>query len=326
MASSWAVSRLCGLGLLLALAAPSCSGCPPRCDCAAQLRSVSCQRRRLSAVPEGVPTETRLLDLSRNRLRWVAAGDLAPYPRLEELDLSENLISTLEPNAFANLQALRTLRLRANQLKLVPMGAFARLTNLTTLDLSENRIVILLDFTFQDLRSLKNLEVGDNDLVYISHKAFSGLLSLEDLTMARCNLTSISGQTLSYLRGLVTLRLRHLSISTLEEQNFRKLTALRGLEIHDWPFLEFISPLSFQGLNLSWLFITNTNITSVPSASFRNLAYLTALNLSYNPISTLESWAFRDLIRPVHFYIYITAVFTLPDKSLDAYLSFRNNI
>lgn len=158
MASRWG---LCQLGLLLAFMALSHSsqGCPPRCDCAAQLRSVSCQRKRLSGVPEGIPTETRLLDLSRNRLRWVAPGDLAPYPRLEELDLSENLITTLEPNAFASLQGLRTLRLRGNQLKLVPMGAFARLSNLTTLDLSENKIVILLDYTFQDLRSLKNLEV-----------------------------------------------------------------------------------------------------------------------------------------------------------------------
>lgn len=155
------------LGLSLALLALSavCQSCPPRCDCVAQLRSVSCQRKRLSGVPEGIPTETRLLDLSRNWLRLVSPRDLAPYPRLEEVDLSENLISTLEPNAFASLQALRTLHLRGNQLKLVPMGAFARLSNLTTLDLSENKIVILLDYTFQDLRSLKHLEVRKMNLL-----------------------------------------------------------------------------------------------------------------------------------------------------------------
>lgn len=147
--------------------------CPPRCECSAQLRSVSCQRRRLTNIPEGIPTETQLLDLSKNRLRWVQAGDLAPYPRLEEVDLSENLIATLEPNAFATLQSLKVLKLRGNQLKLVPMGAFAKLGNLTSLDLSENKMVILLDYTFQDLRSLKHLEVGDNDLVYISHKVSS---------------------------------------------------------------------------------------------------------------------------------------------------------
>lgn len=147
--------------------------CPPRCECSAQLRSVSCQRRRLTNIPEGIPTETQLLDLSKNRLRWVQAGDLAPYPRLEEVDLSENLIATLEPNAFATLQSLKALKLRGNQLKLVPLGAFAKLGNLTSLDLSENKMVILLDYTFQDLKSLKHLEVGDNDLVYISHKVRS---------------------------------------------------------------------------------------------------------------------------------------------------------
>ncbi|TRY55904.1 hypothetical protein DNTS_001742 [Danionella cerebrum] len=292
--SSW---PLLSLVLSLSLSSPLVWGCPPRCECAPQLRSVSCQRKRLSAVPEGVPTETRVLNLSQNRLRWVAAGDLAPFPHLEELDLSENLISSLEPNAFASLVSLRTLRLRANQLKLVPMGAFARLTNLTTLDLSENRIVILLDFTFQDLRSLKNLEVGDNDLVYISHKAFSGLQSLNHLTIQRCNLTSLSGQSLSFLTNLITLRLHQLSVPTLEEQNFRKLSALRGLEIHGWPQLELVAPGSFQGLNLTWLSITSTNISAVPSASFRNLNHLTSLNLSYNPISTIQAWAFRDLIR-----------------------------
>ncbi|XP_046884245.1 leucine-rich repeat and immunoglobulin-like domain-containing nogo receptor-interacting protein 3 isoform X2 [Hypomesus transpacificus] len=281
-----------------------CQACPPRCECSAPLRSVSCQRRRLTAIPEGIPTETRLLDLSRNRMRWVETGDLAPYPNLEEVDLSENLIATLEPNAFSSLQSLRVLRLRDNQLKLVPMGAFAKLGNLTTLDLSENKMVILLDYTFQDLRSLKNLE------------AFSGLLGLEDLTIERCNLTSISGQTLSYLRSLVTLRLRHLGISALDDQNFRKLSNLRGLEIDHWPLLEYISPLSFQGLDLTWLSITNTNITSVPSASFRNLAHLTHLNLSYNPISTLEPWAFRDLLRLKELIMVNTGLVTVERHGL----------
>uniref|UniRef100_A0A8C7ZT93 Ig-like domain-containing protein n=1 Tax=Oryzias sinensis TaxID=183150 RepID=A0A8C7ZT93_9TELE len=292
----WVLATSLVAGITLTLPGNS-QACPPRCECSAQLRSVSCQRRRLVNIPEGIPTETRLLDLSRNRLRWVQAGDLSPYPRLEEVDLSENLIATLEPNAFSALQNLKVLKLRGNQLKLVPMGAFAKLGNLTSLDLSENKMVILLDYTFQDLRNLKHLEVGDNDLVYISHKAFSGLLGLEDLTIERCNLTSISGQTLSYLRSLVTLHLRHLSIIALEDQNFRKLYSLRGLEIDHWPYLEYISPLSFQGLDLHWLSITNTNITSVPSSSFKNMVHLTHLNLSYNPITTLEPWAFKDLLR-----------------------------
>lgn len=287
-------------GLLVLLIAASIThgqSCPQRCDCISYQRAVMCQNKRLGSIPAGIPADTRLLDLSCNSLRWVEYNELATLSRLEELDLSENLISVLEPNAFSSLFNLRVLRLRANQLKLVPMGAFSRLSNLTTLDLSGNKLVILLDFTFQDLRNLRNLEVGDNDLVYISNKAFLGLVGLRELTIERCNLTSITGQSLSYLRGLVTLRLRYLSIASLEEQNFRKLGALRGLEIDHWPFLEYISPHSFQGLNLSWLSITNTNISTVPTGALRNLIHLASLNLSYNPISVLESWALRDLVR-----------------------------
>ncbi|XDV22353.1 hypothetical protein PO909_027260 [Leuciscus waleckii] len=306
-------------GLLVLLTAASIThgqSCPQRCDCISHQRAVMCQNKRLGSIPGGIPADTRLLDLSCNSLRWVEYNELATLSRLEELDLSENVISVLEPNAFSSLLNLRVLRLRANQLKLVPMGAFSRLTNLTTLDLSGNKLVILLDFTFQDLRNLRNLEVGDNDLVYISNKAFLGLVGLRELTIERCNLTSITGQSLSYLRGLVTLRLRYLSISSLEEQNFRKLGGLRALEIDHWPFLEYISPHSFQGLNLSWLSITNTNISTVPTGALRNLIHLASLNLSYNPISVLESWALRDLVRLKELHLVGTNLITVQPYGL----------
>ncbi|NXB83985.1 LIGO3 protein, partial [Vidua chalybeata] len=285
------------LALHVVLLSPRAGACPARCECAPQLRSVLCHRKRLTAIPEGIPTETRVLELNKNRIRCLNPGDLAPYPLLEELDFSENIISNVEPGAFSNLFHLQTLRLRGNQLKLIPPGVFTKLTNLTLLDISENKLVILLDYMFQDLRNLKSLEVGDNDLVYISQRAFSGLLGLEQLTIEKCNLTSISAESLSYLQNLEVLRLRHLSISALEDQNFKKLYNLLQLEIDNWPLLEEVSPTSFQGLNLTSLSITYTNITAVPAAALRNLVYLRYLNLSYNPISTVLKGSFKDLIR-----------------------------
>ncbi|NXP27614.1 LIGO3 protein, partial [Scytalopus superciliaris] len=279
------------------LSPPRAGACPARCECAPHLKSVVCHRKRLTSIPEGIPTETRILELNKNRIRCLNPGDLSPYPLLEELDFSENIISNVEPGAFSNLFNLQTLRLRGNQLKLIPPGVFTKLTNLTLLDISENKLVILLDYMFQDLRNLKSLEVGDNDLVYISQRAFSGLLGLEQLTIEKCNLTSISAESLSYLQNLEVLRLRHLSISALEDQNFKKLYNLLQLEIDNWPLLEEVSPTSFQGLNLTSLSITYTNITAVPAAALRNLVYLRYLNLSYNPISTVLKGSFKDLIR-----------------------------
>ncbi|NXW63166.1 LIGO3 protein, partial [Eurystomus gularis] len=282
---------------LVLLSPPRVAACPARCECAPQIKSVVCHRKRLTSIPEGIPTETKILELNKNRIRCLNPGDLSPYPLLEELDFSENIISNVEPGAFSNLFNLQTLRLRGNQLKLIPPGVFTKLTNLTLLDISENKLVILLDYMFQDLRNLKSLEVGDNDLVYISQRAFSGLLGLEQLTIEKCNLTSISAESLSYLQNLEVLRLRHLSISALEDQNFKKLYNLLQLEIDNWPLLEDVSPTSFQGLNLTSLSITYTNITSVPAAALKNLVYLRYLNLSYNPISTVLKGSFKDLIR-----------------------------
>ncbi|XP_014651450.1 PREDICTED: leucine-rich repeat and immunoglobulin-like domain-containing nogo receptor-interacting protein 3 [Ceratotherium simum simum] len=283
--------------LLLRAAPPPAGGCPARCECTAPTRAVACPRRRLTAVPDGIPAETRVLELSRNRIRCLNPGDLAALPQLEELDLSENVIAHVEPGAFANLPRLRVLRLRGNLLKLIPPGVFTRLGNLTMLDLSENKLVILLDYAFQDLRRLRRLEVGDNDLVFISRRAFAGLLALEELTLERCNLTALSAESLGHLRGLGALRLRHLAIAALEDQNFRRLPGLLHLEIDNWPLLEEVGAGSLQGLNLTSLSVTHTNITAVPAAALRHQAHLTCLNLSHNPISTVPRGSFRDLVR-----------------------------
>lgn len=283
--------------LLLPTAPPLAAGCPARCECSASTRSVACGRRRLTTIPDGIPAETRLLELNRNRIRCLNPGDLASLPNLEELDLNHNVIAHVEPGAFANLPRLRILRLRGNQLKLIPPGVFTHLDSLTLLDLSENKLVILLDFSFQDLRSLRRLEVGDNDLVFISRRAFAGLLGLAELTLERCNLTSLSPESLGHLRGLGVLRLRHLAIAALEDQNFQKLPGLSHLEIDNWPLLEEVAPGSLRGLNLTSLSITHTNITAVPAAALRQQAHLTCLNLSHNPISTVPRGSFRDLVR-----------------------------
>uniref|UniRef100_A0A8C3MJF3 Uncharacterized protein n=1 Tax=Geospiza parvula TaxID=87175 RepID=A0A8C3MJF3_GEOPR len=248
-------------------------------------------------VPEGIPTETRLLDLGKNRIKTLNQDEFANYPHLEELELNENIISAIEPGAFNNLFNLRTLGLRSNRLKLIPLGVFTGLSNLTKLDISENKIVILLDYMFQDLYNLKSLEVGDNDLVYISHRAFSGLNSLEQLTLEKCNLTSIPTEALSHLHGLIVLRLRHLNINTIRDYSFKRLYRLKVLEISHWPYLDTMTSNCLYGLNLTSLSITHCNLTSIPYVSVRHLVYLRFLNLSYNPIVTIEGSMLHDLLR-----------------------------
>ncbi|XP_028994548.1 leucine-rich repeat and immunoglobulin-like domain-containing nogo receptor-interacting protein 2b [Betta splendens] len=268
-------------GALLLLLASSALCCPARCECSAQSKSVSCHRKRLAAIPEGIPIETRVLDLSKNKLRIITPDNFSSFQQLEDLDLSDNLISAVEPGSFRSQLALRSLNFCSNLLQLVPAGVLSGLTNLTRLDLSHNRLVVLLDHAFQDLRKLASLEVGDNELVFISQRAFTGLLGLQSLTLERSNLTVIPTDALAHLHSLVELRMRYLSISFLKPYSFKRVSRLRRLEIDYWPFLDTLPPLSLHGLNLTTLFITNTNLSAFPGAALRNVPYLTHLNLSY---------------------------------------------
>ncbi|XP_034531217.1 leucine-rich repeat and immunoglobulin-like domain-containing nogo receptor-interacting protein 2b [Notolabrus celidotus] len=268
-------------GALLLLLASLAQSCPARCECSAQTKSVSCHRKRLPAIPEGIPIETRVLDLSKNKLRIITPDNFSSFLQLEDLDLSDNLISVVEPGSFRSQLALRSLNFRSNLLQLVPAGVLSGLTNLSRLDLSHNRLVVLLDHAFQDLRRLTSLEVGDNELVFVSQRAFTGLLGLQSLTLERSNLTVVPTDALGHLHSLVELHLRYLSIGFLKPFSFKRLSRLRRLEIDYWPWLDALPPLSLHGLNLTTLFITNTNLSAFPGAALHNLHYLTHLNLSY---------------------------------------------
>ncbi|XP_058472213.1 leucine-rich repeat and immunoglobulin-like domain-containing nogo receptor-interacting protein 2b [Solea solea] len=268
-------------GALLLLLASSALSCPARCECSAQSKSVSCHRKRLSTIPEGIPIETRVLDLSKNKLRIVTPDNFSSFQQLEDLDLSDNLISVVEPGSFRSQLSLRSLSFRSNLVQLVPAGVLSGLTNLSHLDLSHNRLVVLLDHAFQDLRRLTSLEVGDNELVFISQRAFMGLLGLQILILERSNLTVVPTDALAHLHNLVELRMRYLSITFLKPFSFKRLSHLRRLEIDYWPWLDALPPLSLHGLNLTMLSITNTNLSAFPGAALRNLPYLTHLNLSY---------------------------------------------
>ncbi|XP_077569965.1 leucine-rich repeat and immunoglobulin-like domain-containing nogo receptor-interacting protein 1-B [Stigmatopora nigra] len=281
----------------------STTGCPSRCDCNGQERSVVCHRKRLATFPEGIPTETKLLDLSQNRLKLLGPEEFINYPQLEELQLNENIISSIESGAFSNLMNLRNLGLRNNQLKLIQLGVFTGLNNLTQLDISENKIVILLDYMFQELYNLRVLEVGDNDLVFISPRSFHGLSNLETLNIEGYKLSSVPTDALSHLHNLLSLRLRYLNITAIRDYSFKRLYRLRVLEISQMPSLGTMTPKCLFGINLTSLAITNCNLTEIPYQSISHLRHLRFLNLSFNPIRTVEGNQLHNLQKLQAFHL-----------------------
>nr|KAF6296217.1 leucine rich repeat containing 3C [Myotis myotis] len=91
-------------------------------------RTFRCSQAGLTAVPTGIPNDTRKLYLDANRLASVPAGAFQHLPVLEELDLSHNVLAHLSGAAFQGLAGtLRHLDLSANQLASVPVEAFVGL-------------------------------------------------------------------------------------------------------------------------------------------------------------------------------------------------------
>lgn len=122
--------------------------------------------RRFVAVPEGIPTETRLLDLGKNRIRRSTRARVCQLPHLEELELNENIVAVeLAPSTTSSTSGPWAPQQPPEAHP--PEASFTGLSNLTKLDISENKIVILLDYMFQDLYNLKSLEVGERPRLHL---------------------------------------------------------------------------------------------------------------------------------------------------------------
>ncbi|XP_063001881.1 leucine-rich repeat and immunoglobulin-like domain-containing nogo receptor-interacting protein 4 [Elgaria multicarinata webbii] len=319
--SSWRTSLL--FLLPAALLMGSGWSCPSKCQCPDQEKVVFCNSRNLTTVPGRIPPDSEFLDLSRNSLRTLRQGMFTRLEALKELDLSHNVISNIEHGAFNRLQKLMTLRLKGNRLKMVPEGVFMELPNLSVLDISTNQILLFLDRSFKDLSNLRRLETGENHLVFISGQAFSGLHHLQQLTLEKCNLTNIPTEALSHLHQLVELHLKVLNVSIIPNHSFRKLHHLKVLEIHRWPFLRTLEPLSLSGLNLTSLSITRCNLHDIPYKAIKHLAHLRVLDLSSNPISVIRGRKLVELSRLREFHLTGGRLSTIQAEAFRGLLHFR---
>ncbi|MCJ8728643.1 hypothetical protein PDJAM_G00006830 [Pangasius djambal] len=151
--------------------------------------------------------------------------------------------------------------------------------------------------------NLREMNAGENDLVFISQRAFVGLQSLQELNVDRSNLTSIPTEAFSQLQSLTKLRLRRLNINVLPNNAFRRLYQLHTLQILQWPSLETLNSNSLMSLNLTTLVISNCNLSAIPYASLRHLTHLIYLDLSYNPITSIEGNMLGELVRLREFHL-----------------------
>ncbi|XP_043540027.1 leucine-rich repeat and immunoglobulin-like domain-containing nogo receptor-interacting protein 3 [Chiloscyllium plagiosum] len=302
--------------LLLVLPEPGRS-CPSPCRCWPDNRTVECSGRGLESVPAGIPGGTRVLDLSRNRLRrleWPRGAGPTVRRRLEELDLSGNLVSELPGGdgdgeeeeeaegggAWSGLGQLRRLRLDRNRLRYLSPGALGRMAALESLQLGSNPLPALLDLTFRGLRRLGRLEVGGPQLGYLGPRLWEGLPALRLLTVTGGSLPAApSALSLQPLANLSALRLLGLArVRRLPAGTFGPLAALRLLQLDGWSSLSELEEGSLRGPELLLrLSVTRCNLSSVPYRGLQSQPALRWLDLSHNPIRVIRAGMLRHVTR-----------------------------
>lgn len=108
--------------------------------CEVNVTYANCTNRNLTEIPETLPGNIIVLDLSENRITEIRDNAFVNQSNLEMLYLRKNYINIIQDDAFIGLESLKILSLAENNLK--PMiyseKMFSYLQNLEELYLQRN--------------------------------------------------------------------------------------------------------------------------------------------------------------------------------------------
>lgn len=294
--------------------------CPLECSCVE--RRVTCDEKKLTAIPNlSKMTNITVVSL-RNNLISQVDFNLLPNGNLESLDLYNNTIKSIYLPTKKNesaLSKLKTLNLGTNQLANLTANWTAwKLTSLENLDLSYNPMEELGPQAFNNTKNLQTLRIDQTKLKSIQESAFSPLTQLNNLTMVGVKLSInqlgdkqfMNNQQLEYLdltdNGLIevpialrrtasikTLILNENLMTSLRQSDFVNRSNLVTLEIKRCPKLTKIDEFAFSDLdNLKKLVITdNPKLRIVSKEAFKSdkLHKLDVLDLTGNNITTMSN-------------------------------------
>lgn len=295
----------------------------------------------------GVQDSLEYLDFDHNNFQHFPHA-LTQLKSLKYLYLSSNSLAEIPEQAFNHVCAtLKALSFSGNRLSRVPTETLQNCTKIShfniafneiyeisesdfadwglsvrSLILASNRITSLKSQTFNDLHFLRELSLSFNPLRYLDPDAFVGLEDLESLEMSfsldrdslpyeifrplnnlkwlsldNNNFYSIPEHSLDYLPELIYLNLesnkiQHIPTNFFKASTHTKLKDIR-LSNND---LSSISSDTFKSLiGLETILLSNNRIKSVHSDSFNDLPNLSKVFLSDNLLSHISSRTFANL-------------------------------
>ncbi|KAL2803566.1 leucine-rich repeats and immunoglobulin-like domains protein 1 isoform 1 precursor [Daubentonia madagascariensis] len=262
------------LWLLLLRLEPATAVAGPRAPCAAACTcagdSLDCGGRGLAALPGDLPSWTRSLNLSYNKLSEIDPAGFEDLPNLQEVYLSNNELTAI-PSLGAASSHVISLFLQHNKIRSVEGSQLKAYLSLEVLDLSSNNITEVRSSCFPHGLPLKELNLASNRIGTLESGAFDGLS-----------------------RSLLTLRLSKNRITRLPVKAF-KLPRLTQLDLNR-NRIRLIEGLTFQGLDgLEVLKLQRNNISNLTDGAFWGLSKMHVLHLEYNSLLEVNSGSLYGL-------------------------------
>ncbi|EPY21607.1 lipoprotein [Angomonas deanei] len=219
---------------------------------------------------DGLGRSAKSLTLTNNAL-YTIGKEIILLKNLEEIEMNSNRFTHL-PEALTLLKKLRRIDVSNNPITPVGFGVLLRLDTLTSLTVKDCQLKQVPDTILSMGPNLVELDLSDNPDIKINESNF-GKLKIEVLKIAN---TGLRGQNLP--GGVKVVR----TIKSLDISN----NAFTFDEDNDNFFGRYMPD------TLKELQIRKLGLTSVPQVIAR-LKLLTSLDLSENPIETLDVLAGR---------------------------------
>ncbi|KAK3101758.1 hypothetical protein FSP39_006143 [Pinctada imbricata] len=244
----------------------------------------------LDRAPRNLPSDTEVLDLSRNGIEHPDFQNT--FLQIKFLDLSHNLLVSVDKR-IRKFTKLKYLQLQNNRISGLENGIFSGLKYLSVLDLSQNHLSSIEAHAFGGLNYLQKLRLDGNRIVFLERQWFLSMPSLHWLYLSRNRISRIDGKMFETLSGLKMLKISHNNLRLLHNDSFY---GLKGIRILDMSYNKLIRvPELHEMRNLLYLYLDSNPILRVSEGAFDNLN-ISMITLSYmSDLKVVERHAFKNL-------------------------------
>ncbi|KAL4007754.1 hypothetical protein ACER0C_001606 [Sarotherodon galilaeus] len=261
--------------------------------------SVTCAERHLTAIPDDIPGNAVLLNLSSNHILNISRMDLRGLSKLEALYVKYNWILQIDNGTFADLVELKVLDLGENSLTALTKNMFQGLSKLETLSLNSNIISFISPVVFQPLVMIRSVDLSHNFLHQITDiDHIIKLPTLQHLIITHNNFTSFQSDDLH----VNTSNLLILSLDSV-----KKFSITRDI----FPHLQSLDLRGWTG-NIQWVVSNKTFLRSLTrlhmsETSLNFDVYKTILQTVYSlqefQMNNIKKWiddGFIDVACQIH--------------------------